>query len=521
MSTLKTNNIEHLDAATPSIQTTIGGGVVFAGLSTFQGNAQFDGNVNIAGTVTYDDVTNIDSVGIITAQSGIHVTSGNVGIGTDDPNTELEIQSATDPKIRLQSQEAGNKRLDLYVDGGEAVGTIAADQSSSQLAFRTSGAERVRINSAGNVGIGTDNPSSGKLQVQDGGIAIRGAATPNINFSPLGGGSGNADISFDGNDLKIISNSSSANIRIGAFSELDHIVVRPNGNVGIGTDDPQQILHTLASNLPEFQTINNNKKVIIEEYGNGNSNAGIEIRKRFNNDSVHPANYWIGDIHFKGWDGDQYLRGAKIEAVAEGTPANDQMPCNLRFSTNSGGATDTERLRITAAGNVDIIDGNLIVASGHGIDFSDTNQGSGAGSVSELLDDYEEGTWTPAWASTSTAPTVTYSSRGGTYVKIGRLVTVTCYINNTSSSGGSGGLTVDGLPFQVDEISGTGGSPAMNNIDLPNDCVNIATESRNAFNMFYAGLVTRDNANWANMQVGALPSGSCNYRVEFNYFTNS
>ena len=73
MSTLKTNNIEHLDAATPSIQTTIGGGVVFAGLSTFQGNAQFDGNVNIAGTVTYDDVTNIDSVGIVTAQSGLNV----------------------------------------------------------------------------------------------------------------------------------------------------------------------------------------------------------------------------------------------------------------------------------------------------------------------------------------------------------------------------------------------------------------------------------------------------------------
>jgi len=79
MSTLKTNNIEHLDASSPSIQTTIGGGVIFAGLSTFVGNtdfvgnAEFDGNVNIAGTITYDDVTNIDSVGIITAQSGIHV----------------------------------------------------------------------------------------------------------------------------------------------------------------------------------------------------------------------------------------------------------------------------------------------------------------------------------------------------------------------------------------------------------------------------------------------------------------
>ena len=37
MSTLKTNNIEHLDASTPSVQVSIGGGVVFPGISTFSG----------------------------------------------------------------------------------------------------------------------------------------------------------------------------------------------------------------------------------------------------------------------------------------------------------------------------------------------------------------------------------------------------------------------------------------------------------------------------------------------------
>ena len=95
------------------------------------------------------------TTGIVTSLS-----ANEFGVGTDSPNTELEIQSATDPKIRLQSQETGNKRLDLYVDGGEAVGTIAADQSSSQLAFRTSGTERVRINQTGLVGIGTITPSA-------------------------------------------------------------------------------------------------------------------------------------------------------------------------------------------------------------------------------------------------------------------------------------------------------------------------------------------------------------------------
>ena len=98
-------------------------------------------------------------------------TDGKVGIGTDDPNTELEIQSATDPKIRLQSQEVGNKRLDLYVDGGEAVGIIAADQSASQLAFRTSGSEKLRIASDGDVGIGSTTPRE-KLDVSDGRIIL-------------------------------------------------------------------------------------------------------------------------------------------------------------------------------------------------------------------------------------------------------------------------------------------------------------------------------------------------------------
>ena len=128
-------------------------------ISAVDGSITVATDLTVPGALTYDDVTNIDSVGIITAQAGIHVTGGLVGIGTDDPNTEFEIQSATDPKIRLQSQESGNKRLDLWIDGGEAIGYIAADQSASQLAFRTTGSERLRIDSAGRLLCGTSSGS--------------------------------------------------------------------------------------------------------------------------------------------------------------------------------------------------------------------------------------------------------------------------------------------------------------------------------------------------------------------------
>ncbi len=49
-----------------------------AGLSTFTGLAEFKSNVSIAGTLTYEDVTNVDSVGLITARSGIRINTGGL-----------------------------------------------------------------------------------------------------------------------------------------------------------------------------------------------------------------------------------------------------------------------------------------------------------------------------------------------------------------------------------------------------------------------------------------------------------
>jgi hypothetical protein len=56
------------------------------------------GNVSIAGTLTYEDVTNVDSVGIITAQAGIHVTGAgsSVGIGSTGPEVSLDVSQNTD-----------------------------------------------------------------------------------------------------------------------------------------------------------------------------------------------------------------------------------------------------------------------------------------------------------------------------------------------------------------------------------------------------------------------------------------
>ena len=76
--------------------------------------------------------------------------------------------------------------------------------------------------------------------------------------------------------------------------------------------------------------------------------------------------------------------------------------------------------------------------------------------TSELLADYEEGTFTPAWTGSGGNPTVTYTTQTGQYTKIGNLVHVQAYstaLNVTSATS----ATIGGLPFtsNADYVSGT------------------------------------------------------------------
>jgi hypothetical protein len=100
----------------------------------------------------------------------------------------------------------------------------------------------------------------------------------------------------------------------------------------------------------------------------------------------------------------------------------------------------------TLTGDVQMSTGNLVVGtSGKGIDFSAT---AGTG-TSELLADYEEGTWTPVLAFGGASVGITYAARGGTYTKIGRLVTGRFVIVLSSKGSSTGAATIEGLPFTV------------------------------------------------------------------------
>ena len=75
-------NINVGGAATISGNINVGGAATISGNLNVGGAATISGNLSVGGTLTYEDVTNIDSVGVITAQSGIRVGAGE-SIGSD------------------------------------------------------------------------------------------------------------------------------------------------------------------------------------------------------------------------------------------------------------------------------------------------------------------------------------------------------------------------------------------------------------------------------------------------------
>jgi hypothetical protein len=126
------------------------------------------------------------------------------------------------------------------------------------------------------------------------------------------------------------------------------------------------------------------------------------------------------------------LAGTEVLPIVQSSTTKQVTVANL----TAGRAISATQLTLTT--------GNLIVASGQGIDFSAT-PGTG---TSELLADYEEGTWTPVLQRNSGTFACTYTTQTGLYTKIGRQVTLYAeiVINAISAAGGSNNI-LQGAPF--------------------------------------------------------------------------
>ena len=103
---------------------------------------------------------------------------------------------------------------------------------------------------------------------------------------------------------------------------------------------------------------------------------------------------------------------------------------------------------LTIANGLTLTDGDIALASGHGINFSAT--GDASGMTAELLDEYEEGSFTPIIGGSSSNGSLSYDTQAGTYTRIGRAINFNLVIVTASTvTGGSGTLQIDGLPFSA------------------------------------------------------------------------
>jgi hypothetical protein len=108
-------------------------------------SGSFSGNVSIGGTLSYLDVTNIDSVGIITAQQGIQVLANGINVTGVVTATSFEGDGSALTGISPDKISEGNTEVET-VDTG----------SDGHIKFTTEGSERARIDNVGTVRFGAD-----------------------------------------------------------------------------------------------------------------------------------------------------------------------------------------------------------------------------------------------------------------------------------------------------------------------------------------------------------------------------
>ena len=437
------------------------------------GVGTFGGSVSVGGTLTYEDVTNVDSVGLITARNGIVVGSGITlskdgdgfftGIVTATfagDGTNLTGVASTD---NIRSNTNATFLQNINVSGTSTVGgdvniadkivhigdtnTTIRFPAADTITSETGGSERLRIDSSGNTNFGAEK----SVALPSGtGIQVYHSANPRIKLVNDTTGNGATDgtqiyLSNDGDT--IIDNKDSEDI-IFHSNASEKLRIGTSGQIGIAGANygsSGQVLTSGGSGSAvswttvSGTTINSNadNRLIT---GSGTANTlngesgltydGSTLQVSGNVDLSDNNKLMIGDgddlqIDHSGTNSQIYHNGAGGLYIATLGSGED-----LHLQSTSGKITFTtggsERLRVTD----------------DGIKFNGDNAAANA------LDDYEEGTYDGTLSVTSGTLVMDTSKNQLSYTKIGRQCTITGRVQVSSVSGLSGYMTLN-LPFAV------------------------------------------------------------------------
>ena len=368
-------------------------GVVTA--TTFVGNVT--GNVNNTSNLLFQ--IGGSEKGRINSSGRLLIGTTTEGIHTADDLTIAAANGTTGITLRSGTGNAGN----IYFSDGtsgddEWRGYIQYYHADNSMRIGTNNTVRLRITSAGAVMV-NKSTSFGTVPLQVKGVSSGLSDGGQIFDIGTADGSSGTRLAFgvsEDNFGWIRSYESGVGGRDIVFAASEERMrITSTGLVGIATNSPSAALLDIATDQ--------------------GSNDQLRLR-RLSSDSNVAANW-----SFKPYAGNLYFR--------------------------SGGSTD--KIYFDDSGDINIMDGNLVIATaGHGIDFSATPNGY-AGSIQERLDDYEEGYWTPTVGGWSASGTGVYGTGGqkGRYTKIGNTVTVFFHIYWTALNNASGVFAIESLPF--------------------------------------------------------------------------
>ena len=542
---------------------------VTVGVLTVTNTLAVGGTVSIGGTLTYEDVTNVDAVGLITARNGIVVGSGitlskdgdifATGVtttgslvsngavsGTTGTFTSLFsptlIGDQTTSLFRTNTSDGSDNKSVMIAGGGggsDARGAyvhargnehssagrldlVAGNVGTAPIVMETADTERVRITSTGLVGIGTHTPSQLVDVLKSGNDAIIRTRTAGAGAyfeadSAATEGYYGLKLSTNGTERWFVGSYNKNDFQIkdgsGASGTTMLTIADSTGNTGLGTDNPLSRLH-LAGRLSvhhsavdtegEFLRIGRTDLPTIRYHSikakHGGATANNYITFNIHNTSDTTSQLEVlrlrGDgmvgIDINSPDTKLSVKGATV-----GSTANDQNDTlkliNLSSNTNqlifgtrrlsngSDWTTTCERiqrridvtkmgyidfgrvndgykmvignesqgdvLECKADGDVVITNGDVVFAAGHGINFS--QNANHAQANNELFDDYEEGTFSPAFKAGNNSSNASTTVNEAQYTKIGNVVYFRCYIALAAHATGTtgGNAFINGLPF--------------------------------------------------------------------------
>jgi hypothetical protein len=413
MSILNVNTIQPVGSG----QTITVSAANISASSTVVTASSFVGNVT--GTV--------NSTGIITATSFSGSGSGLTGI-VNSGITTVAAGTAAAPSI----SPTGDSNTGIFFPSADTV------------AIAEGGVEALRVDSNGNLGIGTTNPTS-RLEI---GGNSSSEALVTFNRVPVQTTNGGiiGELFFQNNADSV------ALISVKRESAADDAYIQfATQQTSGGLNERLRITSagTLESYSPDDTTPN-------IKWRSNDTNWFGSLNQSVEGGTITSFLSCGGDWSANGttYSATKALAAYPTSAIAVHNQYNSNWGSEFVFLTKAGGSSTTdgavsERLRITSGGNVQIANGNLVFSTaGTGIDFSATGNATNGSNVSELLSDYEQGTWT-ATLSCANSGAVTLLNNAGHYTRIGNICHVGAWVrvNGSTTGSASGNISMGGFPF--------------------------------------------------------------------------